>query len=113
MSRKERKWTHEIRRQVFEWLRAEIGRIDPQQPSLFSSTQEKKRALKKIVEKLTELYGQGYTVSNVSMQVDWALTPQNRVKKTFIRQYFFCKAAALEAGLISERNFPDSIKIWE
>ena len=113
MSPRELKWTHEIRRQVFEWLRAEVGRIDPQQPSLFSSAQEKDRALTKIVEKLTKAYGKGYTVPNVDMQVKWALTRQPRVKRPLIRQYVFCKAAALEAGLISERNFPSSVEFWQ
>lgn len=107
------RWTREIRCQVYRWLREESGRRDPQQLTLFDSPQDRARAIRKIVEKLTGQYGQGYTVTNVDMQVKWALTMEKRVKRPYIRQYFFAKAAALEAGLISERNFPPSVEFWQ
>jgi len=95
------KWTHERRKYVFSRLAKELG-ANYREKGLLKTQYlaREKEILQECAAHLTKSTGRKFDPSAIKMQVDWALTDQERVKKTMVMVYCQCKVAAYEAGLI-------------
>jgi len=56
--------------------------------------------LDQLARYLTRLIDEKVTISAIDAQLAWAKTEEKGVKKSQVKQYILCKAAAHEVGLI-------------
>lgn len=106
------KWTHEIRVCLFKLVKEEFGSAENYLKSPLSlQKQFSKQVAEQLSNKYEESYGQTYSEGGPFAQIAWALTNQTQIKNLgHVRDYFFCKAAALESGLIKTKDIPSKLE---
>ncbi len=104
---REPKWTHELRRIMFERLVREFGSYDTWGKSEYPSGRKKRYA--EVLDELRNCFecltGKSFATDAIEQQIAFGFTKQqSRLGSSHARSFILNKAAALEAGFIKTRQ---------
>jgi len=103
------KWTHEIRVCLFRLI---VERYGPGNNFTKLSVREQKLFSKNVASILSEKYKDNYSEGGPLNQISWALTNQRNLKSvSCISNWIRCRAAALDAGLIKQKDLPTEMNL--